>query len=73
MADQSIIKTADQDSKKIDPKIKCDVGDKVLVKGFMKRHKKTQHKMIDSIKKKEASARKPEASEKKKSALEKKK
>ena len=67
MADQSFIKTADQDSKKIDPKIKCDVCDKVLVKGSLKRHKETQHKVIDSMKKKEATIRKPEATEKKKS------
>ena len=65
MSVKIVKKVADQASKKTDQKINCDICHKVLVKGSLKRHNETQHKVTNISKKKEATTEKTEDTPKK--------
>ena len=72
MSEKISKKAADQDSQKNEQKIKCDICEKMLVKGSLKRHKETQHKVMNSVKKSQAISKKKEETSKKKEDSDKK-
>ena len=54
MSEKVSKKAAEQDSQKI----KCDICEKMLVKGSLKRHRETQHKVMTSVRKSQATTNK---------------